>query len=177
MSFLVLISAGAAAAWVLSHFFEKLDLRASLRWGMGLGFLFTGVDHFASASTRYAPMLPDMFADKALFWIYLTGGAERAGGVGLLVPAWLYGRLGLPNLQKPAGVGLAVMLACVVVANVNVALKGQSVHGLEFGAWYYWIRPLFQPVFIAWALFCVGAWMPGTRSEVASARPGPPPAC
>jgi uncharacterized membrane protein len=156
MSFLVLISAGAAAAWALSHFFQKLDLRSSLRWGMGLGFLFTGIDHFVSAS-RYAPMLPDLLADQALFWVYFTGVAELAGGVGLLVPARLYGRLGLPNLQKPAGVGLAVMLACVVVANINVALKGQSVQGLEFGVWYYWIRPFFQPVFIAWALYCVGA--------------------
>jgi uncharacterized membrane protein len=173
MSFLILICIGAAAAWAVSHFFQKLDLRSSMRWGMGLGFLFTGVDHFVSASTRYAPMLPDVLAEQALFWVYLTGVGELAGGVGLLVRARLYAPLRLPNLQKAAGVGLALMLVCVVAANVNVALKGQSVQGLEFGAWYYWIRPFIQPVFIAWALYCVGAWpwrypvtttnSPGTR--------------
>ena len=158
MSFFVLICMGAGVAWTMSNLFQKLDLRSALRWGMGLGFLFTGVDHFLSASTRYAPMIPDALAEHALAWVYLTGVAELAGGLGLLIPVQVYRRLGLPNLQKQAGIWLAVMSVCVVAANINVALKGQTVQGLEFGAWYFWTRPLFQPVFICWALYCVGAW-------------------
>lgn len=159
MSFFFLISLAAGLAWSLSHLFKRpLDLRGSMRWGMGLGFIFTGVDHFVSAASRYAPMIPDALAEHALAWVYLTGVAELAGGLGLLLPVALYHRLGLPNLQRPAGIGLAVMLVCVVAANINVALKGQSVQGLDFGAWYYWIRPLFQPVFIAWALYSAGVW-------------------
>lgn len=158
MSFLLLICMAAAAAWAVSHLFQRLDLRASMRWGMGLSFLFTGVDHFASAATRYAPMIPDALAAYALPLVYLTGVAEVAGGLGLLMPVALYRRLGWPNLQEQAGIWLAVMLVCVVAANINVAFKGQTVQGLEFGAWYFWIRPLFQPVFIAWALYCVGVW-------------------
>lgn len=159
MSFLVLISVASGLAWSLAHLFGRpLDLRAAMRLGMGMGFIFTGIDHFVSAASRYAPMIPDALAAHAMAWVYLTGVAELAGGLALLVPVALYRRLGLPNLQRPAGIGLAVLLVCVVAANVNVALQGQSVQGLPFGAWYYWIRPLFQPVFVAWVLWCTGVW-------------------
>ena len=56
MSFLFFISSFGVIAWAVSHLLKRpLGLRAAMRWGMGLGFLFTGVDHFVSASTRYAP--------------------------------------------------------------------------------------------------------------------------
>ena len=52
------------------------------------------------------------------------------------------------RLHQLAGLGSAALLACVVGANVHVAQQGQQVHGLSFSAWYYWARPLLQPVFI-----------------------------
>lgn len=92
----------------------------------------------------------------------LTGVAELAGGLALLLPQRLLDRVGLSRLHQLAGLGLAALLVCVVVcvvvANVHVAQQGQQVHGLPFGAWYYWVRPLLQPVFIAWALYCSGVW-------------------
>ena len=84
MSFFFLISIGSVLAWALSRLFKRpLDLRASMRWGMGLGFLFTGVDHFVSASTRYAPMIPDALAAHALAWVYLTGPLNYASSTAL----------------------------------------------------------------------------------------------
>lgn len=142
-------------AWSVSRLCGRpLGLRSAMRWGMGLGFIVTGVDHFVSAASRYAPMIPDALAAHAMVWVYLTGMAELAGGLALVVPVALSRRLGWPRLRRHAGIALAALLTCVVVANVNVALKGQQVEGLAFGAWYYWIRPLFQPVFIAWVLWC-----------------------
>lgn len=159
MSFLILISGAAGLSWWVSWLFRKrLDLRGAMRWGMGLGFIFTGVDHFASATQRYVPMIPEVLAGHALFWVYLTGLGELLGGLGLLVPLAVYCRLGWPNLQRQAGLWLAVLLVCVVTANVHMALKGESVQGLEFGSWYLWFRPLVQPVFIVWALYCSGFW-------------------
>jgi len=159
MSFLFLISLGSVLSWLAVRLSgRRLGLRDSMRCGLALGFLFTGGDHFANAVPRYVPMLPTVLAEHALFWVYFTGAAELLGAVGLLLPVWVYRRLGLPNLQRQAGIWLAVMLVCVVAANINVALQGQTVQGLEFGAWYYWIRPLFQPVFVVWALYSVGVW-------------------
>jgi len=48
------------------------------------------------------------------------------------------------------------MLALLVDANVNVAIEGSSVRGLELSSWYYWLRPFVQPLFILWALFASG---------------------
>lgn len=154
MSFLVLMLVFSALAYIPQVFLgDRRDYRMALRHGMAGGFTFTGIDHFINAHSRYVPMLPDFMADYALALVYFSGAAEIAGAIGLVVPLAVYRRLGLPNLRKWAGIGLAVMLAMLVIANINVAVKGGSVQGLEFGAWYYWIRLLFQPIFILWALF------------------------
>ena len=129
----------------------------AMRWGMGLGFLFTGVDHFVHAVDRYVPMIPPPLDSHALQWVWATGLAEIMGAFGILIPLTAWKTLGLPNLRPAAGIGLALMLVCVVWANIHVAVQGQSVKGLDFGSMYYWIRPFFQPVFIAWALFASGA--------------------
>ena len=157
MSFLFLMLAFSILAYIPQILFgDGRDYRMALRHGMAGGFTFTGIDHFVNADTRYVPMMPDFLADHALPLVYSTGVAELAGAIGLVVPLAIYKRLGLPNLRKWAGVGLALMLALLVIANINVALKGRSVQGLEFGAWYYWVRPLFQLIFILWALYVSG---------------------
>ena len=128
----------------------------AMRHGIACGFIFVGIDHFASAAGRYVPMMPDFLSVYGLQIVYFTGAAELAGAVGLVVPLVVYRRLGLPNLRKWAGISLAVMLAFLVIANINVAIKGSTVQGLEFGRWYFWLRPFFQPVFIVWSLYVSG---------------------
>lgn len=154
MSFLLLMLVCSALAYVPQWGFgDRQDYRMALRHGMAGGFIVTGIDHFLSAHSRYVPMLPDFLAEYALPLVYVTGAAELAGAIGLVIPLAVYRRLRLPNLRRWAGIGLAAMLALLVSANINVALTGSNVQGLEFGAWYYWLRPLFQPLFILWALF------------------------
>jgi uncharacterized membrane protein len=128
----------------------------AMRHGMAGGFTFTVIDHFVHAHNRYVPMLPDVLAEYALALVYMSGAAELAGAIGLVLPLATYRQLDLPNLRKWAGIGLALLLVFLVLANVNVAVKGSGVQGLEFGAWYYWLRLLFQPIFILWALFVAG---------------------
>lgn len=170
MSFLALISGAAALSWLLGRLAGvRLDLRTAMRCGMGLGFVFTGVDHFLNAELRYLPMIPEFLAYQGLFWVYFTGAAELAGGLAFLVPTRVLVALRMPWLHGLAGAGLALLLVCVVVANIHVALQGQQVQGLPFGAWYYWVRPLFQPVFVAWALYSGGVW-PGAWPGSARAR-------
>ena len=157
MSFLFLMLAVSLLAYIPQYFVgDRRDYRMALRHGMAGGFLFTGIDHFAHAQTRYVPMMPDFLAEYAPELVYFTGAAELAGACGLLVPLAVYHRLGLSHGRKWAGIGLAVMLALLVLANINVALKGGHVQGLEFGAWYYWLRPVLQPIFILWALYASG---------------------
>jgi uncharacterized membrane protein len=157
MSFLVLILVASLLAYLPQYLFgDRRDLRMAMRHGMALGLLFTGTDHFVHDTSRYVPMIPDLLAPLALPLVHVSGAAEIAGAIGLLVPASLYRRLGWPDLQRLAGGALALMFALLVVANINVALQGTQVEGLPFGRVYYALRPLLQPVFIAWALYSVG---------------------
>jgi uncharacterized membrane protein len=157
MSFFMLMLGISLLAYIPQFFLgDRRDYRMALRHGMAGGFIFTGIDHFVNAQSRYVPMLPEALVDYALALVYFSGAAELAGAIGLVVPLMVYRGLGLPNLRKWAGIGIAVMLVFLVIANINVALKGESVQGLEFGAWYYWLRLLFQPIFIIWALYVSG---------------------
>jgi uncharacterized membrane protein len=157
MSFLALILVASLFAYGVQRLCGRPgDHRLAMRHGMALGLLFTGVDHFVSAELRYVPMIPDLLAPMALQLVHISGAAELLGAAGLLVPASVYRRLGLPDLQRATGVALAVLFALLVTANVHVALKGSGVHGLDFGQTYFLVRPLLQPVFIAWALYSVG---------------------
>lgn len=165
MSFLLLLCAATGLAWLAGRTLgARLTPRDAMRGGMGAGFVFTGADHFVNGINRYVPMMPAMLAEHALAWVWFTGAAELAGGLALLVPVAVYRRLGLPNLHPLAGVSLAVLLVCVVPANISVALRGESVDGLDFGAWYFWIRPFFQPLFVAWALYSVGMWSKSVKT-------------
>jgi len=76
--------------------------------------------------------------------------------VGLLVPLRVYRGLKVPDLRYWAGIGLAVLLAFLVIANVHVAIQGGGVEGFAFGAWYFWLRPFFQPLIALWVLYAAG---------------------
>jgi uncharacterized membrane protein len=150
MLFFTLIVAITVLANLASRFGAPglVDWRACMRWGLSLALVFAGADHLLMPQ-RYLPMVPDFvpFAAEAVF---LTGLCELAGAIGLLVPRFRY----------MAGVLLAVYFVCVFPANIKNAVEGLSVEGLPTATWYYWLRLLFQPLVIWWALYCssVIAW-------------------
>jgi len=114
---------------------------ASMRWGMTVALVFVGIDHLVT-SERYLPMLPSIlpYPDRIVF---LTGLCELAGAVGLLVP-WT---------RRLAGIMLGIYFVCVFPANIKNSLEGLSVEGLPSASWYYWVRLLFQPLAVWWALY------------------------
>ena len=137
-------------------FGNRKDYRMALRHGMAGGFILSGIDHFVNTQTRYVPMLPAFLAPYGVELVYGTGVTELAGALGLVTPLANYYRLGLPNLRQWAGIGIALMLAGLMVANINIALQASSGAPLAFAAWTYWLRLLFQPLFILWALYAAG---------------------
>lgn len=111
-----------------------------MRWGMAAALLFFGIDHLVTPA-RYLPMMPSFIpAPKEV--VLFTGLCEVAGALGLLVPA----------TRRLAGIMLAIYFVCVFPANIKNAVEGLSVDGLPSAQWYYWLRLLFQPVAIWWAL-------------------------
>src|SRR5215207_1766472 len=136
-------------------FGDRTDYRMALRHGMAGGFIFTGLDHFLTPE-RYVPLIPTFLSAYVQELNVISGIAELAGAIGLVVPLVVYRRLGLPNLRRWAGIDLALFLAAIVIGNINVALQGTQVQGIPLGRWYYWFRPFLQPIFIIWALYAGG---------------------
>jgi uncharacterized membrane protein len=75
--------------------------------------------------------------------VALTGIAELAGAVGLMLPA----------TRRAAAIGLALYALCVWPANFNHALHDIPLGGVHLGWWYHGPRLALQPVIIWWALW------------------------
>ncbi|HEY9420280.1 MAG TPA: DoxX family protein [Thermoanaerobaculia bacterium] len=132
------------------------DWPARMRLAMALALLFIGSDHLVTPE-RYLPMMPD-FVPYPFGVVIFTGLCEIAGGLGLLTR----------RLRKPAAIALAVYFAAVFPANIKNAVEGTAVEGLPTAQWYYWVRLLFQPIAIWWALYAGGVIGPA-RQRVATA--------
>lgn len=78
--------------------------------------------------------------------VALTGAAEIAGAIGLIIPP----------LRKAAGMGLALYALCVWPANFHHALSDIPLNGVHLSWWYHGPRLALQPVIIWWALWASG---------------------
>ncbi len=96
------------------------------------------------------PVLP-----HPLFLIRLSGVAELAGGLGLLIP--------MRSIQVIAGWGLALMLIAIFPANIYMAAAHVKIRGFPAHAWMAWVRVALQPALIL-AVLCVTNLWPRTKS-------------
>ena len=92
-------------------------------------------------------VIPDMYMRIMPPWIpyplemvYLSGVAEMAGGVGLLVP----------RLRFAAGIGLIALLIAVFPANVQMLVN--AIHDADSTLYIalLWMRLPLQPLLIVW---------------------------
>lgn len=119
--------------------------RTCMRLAMAITMVVFGVDHLLTPE-RYLAMV-ESWLPSAEAIVALTGYCEIAGGMGLLIPV----------LQRWAGLMLAAYFIAVFPANIHNALYGLDAQGLPSAELYYWVRLLFQPLAVWWALYCVGA--------------------
>lgn len=104
----------------------------------GLAFITTGVLHFTHTRVfkRIMPPYLPMHQEAVL----VSGAAEIAGGLGVLVPA----------TRPYARWWLIALLAAVFPANVHMALEPEEFEDIP--AWALWARLPWQFVF-AWAVW------------------------
>lgn len=120
-------------------------LRRGFRLLLAVFYIVAGIAHIRSPA-GFLAITPDWvpYPEQVVF---LTGVAEVAGAIGLLIPPKL-----IPHIRYAAGIGLALYALCVFPANINHAINNIAVGG-ETASWtYHGPRLLFQPVFIWWAL-------------------------
>lgn len=115
-----------------------------MRWLMAAFYLAAGLLHLARPDS-FLPIVPGWVpAPREV--ILLTGLAEIAGAIGLLVP----------RLRRAAGIGLALYALCVFPANIKHAFQGVALEALPSSWWYHGPRLALQPVLIWWALYAGG---------------------
>lgn len=124
-----------------------------LRWLLAATFVGAGALHFRATNT-YLQIMPPYLP---LAWhrplVLVSGAAEIAGGLGLLVP----------RLRRAAGWGLILLLVAVFPANVEMARRGLFV-----SPFLGWLRLPLQAVLIAWVYWCAGLAGNGRQSETGS---------
>jgi uncharacterized membrane protein len=90
----------------------------SLRWALAAMFLLTASAHFGGRRPDLVRMVPPLFPAPEIL-VTVTGIAEIAGAVGLLVP----------RVAPWAAAGLGLLLVAVFPANVHAAREGLSIGG------------------------------------------------
>lgn len=104
---------------------------------MGVLYVVAGVGHFLATRT-YERIMPDYLpAHHEL--VLLSGAAEIAGGIGLMVP----------ETRRVAAWGIVVLLVCVMPANVWMAQHPERFPGIPL--WAMWLRLPLQVPLIWWA--------------------------
>lgn len=112
--------------------------RAAARWALAALFVGVGVAHLVDPAPFLRIMPPFVPAHGAA--VAVSGVAEIAGGVGLLVP----------QTRPIARWALLALLVAVFPANLYMAVAGvQPVDGAPVPAWAAWARLPLQPVLMA----------------------------
>ena len=103
----------------------------------GVLFIAAGALHFIRPA-MYEPIVPPQLGHAAAL-VAISGHAEIAGGLGLLVP----------QTRRAAGIGLIVLLLAVWPANIYMAVEAKRFAAAS-PAWILWARVPLQVVLIWW---------------------------
>ena len=104
---------------------------------MGVLYVVAGTGHFV-ATRVYMGIMPDYLpAHREL--VLLSGAAEIAGGIGVLVP----------QTRRAASFGIILLLIAVMPANVWMVQHPERYPGIPL--WAMWLRLPLQLPLIWWA--------------------------
>jgi uncharacterized membrane protein len=139
-SLLVLRAVGALGARPLRSW------RGSARGALALMLLFTASAHFAPGlRDDLVGMVPPAIGNAGA-WVTITGLAEIAGAIGLLIP----------RARRLAGLCLVLMMIALFPANIRAAREGLDIGGNP--ATPLPLRAAMQALFIAWTIWV--SWPP-----------------
>ena len=126
---------------------SAIGIARLLRVAAAIFFVAAGVNHFVNPDF-YRKIVPPGFGSPAVV-VAISGVAEIAGGIGLLIP----------QLRRWAAWGLIALLIAVFPANVYMAVSQRSIPDLHFSRRTLWLRLPLQGVFIVWV------WYAGLRTD------------
>ena len=117
------------------------------RLGLGVVLLIAGIGHFASAEEFLAQVPSWMPAPEAV--VAISGVVELLLGLALIAT---------PARWRPiVGWVAAGFFIVIFPGNIWQFLEGRAAFGLDSDVARF-VRLLFQPVLVVWALWATGAW-------------------
>ncbi|HEV2980426.1 MAG TPA: hypothetical protein VGX51_03265 [Solirubrobacteraceae bacterium] len=105
---------------------------------LGAFFIAAGVNHFVTPRA-YRAIVPPRLQHEAARVVAISGAAEIAGGVGVL----------LEPTRRASGLGLIALLAAIFPANLHMAREPQRFAGIP--RWALYARLPLQPLMMWWA--------------------------
>ena len=114
---------------------------------LGAALIYTGILHLTTSRLEFQAQVPNWIPLSADFVVLTSGVVEIT--LGLL----------LSSLQRSAAVGIATALFFVAIFPGNISQYTNQVDafGLDSDRARF-IRLLFQPLLVFWALWSTGAW-------------------
>ena len=117
---------------------------------LGLALIFTGVGHLTTRRIEFQAQVPDQLQQWANEVVLASGVVEITLGLGLVV---------LWKFRVVVGLLTAAFFVAIFWGNISQFVNGTDAFGLDTGTKRF-VRLLFQPVLVAYALLSTGAWRP-----------------
>ncbi len=131
------------SAW---YRFLKLIFRILL----GLFLLFAGISHLTFARAEFLAQVPDWLPFDGDLVVVLSGVMEIALGTALLL---------FPRIEVLTGLAAAAFFVAIFPGNISQYVNEIDAFGLNSDQARL-SRLFFQPLLVAWALWCTNAWPP-----------------
>ncbi len=115
---------------------------------LGAALAYAGIGHLTTNRTEFQAQVPTLLKDYADFVVLASGVVEILLGLGLIA-LWKY--------RTIIGWTTALFFVAIFWGNISQYLNGTDAFGLNSDRARF-IRLLFQPLLVAWALLSTGAW-------------------
>ena len=122
---------------------------------LGTALIFAGKGHLTTSRLTFRAQVPTLLKDYADFVVLASGVVEILLGLGLVV-LWKY--------RVQMGWLAAIFFVAIFWGNISQYVNGVDAFGLNSDQARF-IRLLFQPLLVMWALGSTGAWS-ALRSRV-----------
>jgi uncharacterized membrane protein len=115
---------------------------------LGAALTYAGISHLTTSRLTFRAQVPTLFRDYADFVVLASGVVEIAIGLTLIL-LWKY--------RTQIGWLVAIFFTAVFWGNISQYINKVDAFGLNSDRARF-IRLLFQPLLVAWALLSTGAW-------------------
>ncbi len=125
------------------------NVRTIARWGLGAALILAGTGHLTTQREEFQAQVPSWFPADEDAVVVASGIVELLLGATLIVA----GR----RRAAVVGVVAAGFFVAVFPGNIAQFVERTSAFGLDSDAKRF-IRLLFQPLLVVWALWSTGGW-------------------